>query len=156
MAVATQKIVTDLFDQAVETFNGALKTGLKVQEEATKWWLDAVGDAGSVQKVQQKVQEMVVDAIPAAQQNAEEYLKTLDRSCRSSLDLLKKAYEPGQCESVADCQAKTRELWEASLGALRTHAQAMVQLNGRIMESCNGLVRKTLSTCEIKAPAAAH
>ena len=154
MAVATQKIVTDLFEQAVDTFNGALKTGLKVQEEATKWWVDAMGDAGSVQKTQKKVQDMVTEAIPVAQQNTEEYIKTLDRSCRTSLDLLKKAFEPGQCESIADVQTKTRELWEASLGALRTHSQAMVQLNSKVTESCNGLLRKTLSSCETKAPAA--
>jgi hypothetical protein len=145
MQAASQKVVSELFDQAVETFNGALKTGLKVQEEATRWWLDVLGDAGSLQKVQHKLQEIVEDALPAAQKNAEECLKVLDRGSRTSMELLKKAFETGQSQSASEIQAKVRDLWEASLTALRSNAQAVVQLNARALEACSDLVGKTFA-----------
>ena len=119
MAAATEKMATDLMSQAMESFAGAMRTGLKVQEETAKWWLEAIGDAGSITCMQKKAQEFVDNAVPTLQQNAQECLKVLDQNSRNSLELLKKAYEAAQSESVAEVQAKMRDMWETSLATVR-------------------------------------
>ena len=142
MATKSQTFVTDMFEQAVDTFDAAMKAGVKAQEEATKWWSDLLGDAGSVQDWQRKAASVAGDVLPAAQKNAEEYLHVLEQNARNSMELLKKAFETGQSESVADLQAKTQKLWEASLATLRTNTQTVVQANAKALESLTDFARK--------------
>lgn len=142
MPATQQKMMTDLFQQAVETFEAAVQTGVKVQEEATRWWTDALSEAGSLQEWQKKAQTIVSEAIPTAQKNAEEYMKLIDQNYHNSLDLLKRAFETGQSDSLAQAQAKTQELWEATLTTLRTNAQAIVQANARALESWTSFARR--------------
>jgi hypothetical protein len=142
MVTVNEKLAGDLMNQAMENFSSAMKTGLKVQEEAAKWWLDAAGDAGSLVGMQKKAQEFVRSAVPALRANAEDYLRAMDQNSRKSLDLLKKAYDVAQSDSVADVQAKLREMWEDSLAAVRSNVQSAVQLNTRLMESYRDLVGK--------------
>ena len=42
----------------------------------------------------------------------------------------------------SEAREKIQALWEASLGTLRTNAQAMVQANTKAMESWSEFVRK--------------
>jgi hypothetical protein len=153
MAVKTEKIMTELMDQAVETFDAAMKTGLKMQEEATKWWSDTLGELASSKDWQDRMQTAAKEAIPMARQNAEETLRLIDENTRTSLDLLKKAFESAQPDSLAEAQARTQELWEASLAALRKNAQAVVQANSRALESFSAFAKKNFDGK--KAPAAA-
>ncbi len=157
MVAKPQRIVTELFEQAVDTFDAAVKAGVKLQEEAARWWSDVLSEAGSAQDWQRKMQSAMAEAIPTAQKNAEEGLRVLDQSTRSSLELLKRAFEAGQSESIAQAQAKAQELWEASLAAMRKNAQAMVQANARAMESWAHFARKNTDGRQTEPePAMAH
>jgi hypothetical protein len=135
MRTKMQSNVTELFDQAIETFDSALRTGVRIQEEATKWWTDMINEADSLQELQMRTRVMMNEAMPAAQKSVDQAMKLIDRTYRTSLDLLKKAFETGQSESIYEAQMKTQELWEATLAALRTNAQAIVQVNAQAMES---------------------
>jgi BMFP domain-containing protein YqiC len=135
MAMKPQQVMSELVEQAVGCFDAALKTGVKLQEDATKWWSDMLNEAGSIQEWQKKLTSCMTDAIPTAQKNAEECLHMIDQNTRSSMDLLKKAFDACQSESIADAQGKMQELWSASLSALRQNAQTIVQTNARVMES---------------------
>lgn len=135
MKTKMQSNVSELFDQAIETFDSALRTGVRIQEEATKWWTDMINEADSLQELQMRTRAMMNDAMPAAQKSVDHTMKLIDRTYRTSLDLLKKAFETGQSESMYEAQLKTQELWEATLAALRTNAQAIVQINAQAMES---------------------
>lgn len=142
-ATATESVTTEVLNQAVETFNSALRAGLKVQEESVRWWLDAMGEAGSLQAMQKKAEEIVESAIPTMQKNTQEYLKALDENSRNSLELLKKAMDTTQSESLAEVQGKMRELWESSLTAVRRNVQSMLQLNARVMQSYGQMLIRT-------------
>jgi len=142
MATATERLGTDLMKQAMESFSGAMRTGLKMQEEAAQWWMGALGDVGSPLGLQKKAQELMSSAVPMFQNNAQECLKVLDQNSRNSLDLLKKGFEVAQSESVAEVQAKLREMWERSLAEVRSNVQSVVQLNSRIMQTCSDFLSK--------------
>ncbi len=151
MVAKPQRIVTELFEQAVDTFDAAVKAGVKLQEEAAKWWSDVLSEAGTAQDWQKKMQAAMAEAIPTAQKNAEEGLKVLDQSTRSGLELMKRAFEAGQSESIAQAQAKAQELWEASLTAMRKNAQAVVQANARAMESWAAFARRNADGRQVEA-----
>lgn len=155
MEVKQQKMVAEMCEQAMDTFNGAFKAGVKMQEEMSKWWTDMVSESSPIQDWQKRAQTIWTDAIPLAQKTAEEGMKVIDQNYRNSLDLLKKAFDTAQSDSLADAREKIQALWEASLGTLRTNAQAMVQANARAMETWSEFVRKNFDGKPEGKPAAA-
>lgn len=145
MAVKPEQVVSDLCRQAVETFDATLKAGVKLQEEAAKIVTDSIGGVPSPQEWRQRANAIVKDAVPTARKNAEEYLRVIDQNTRNSLDLLKKAFDAGQFESITEAQAKTQELWEASLNAVRASAEATVQANTKAVEAWVEFAKRTAS-----------
>lgn len=136
--------VTGMFDQAVSTFGDALKAGVKIQEEVGKWWSDAMDQTGPAQEWQKKSRSIVSEAIPAAQKNAEEWLKVVEQNYRRSMELLKKAFDQTPAASSKDMQARTQDLWEASLDVIRDNAQAMSEANMKMMELWAGVLQKNV------------
>ena len=129
-----------VFDEAVATFNDAVKAGTKVQEEIGKWWSDALEQTGPAEQWQKKSKAVLSEAIPAAQKNAEEWLKLIEQNYKRSLGLFKKAWEvqPGD---AADMRAKSQQLWEESLELVRDNAQAVAQANVKMMEVWQRVLR---------------
>jgi hypothetical protein len=131
-----------LFDQAVETFEAALRAGIRVQEETFKCVTDAMSELGSPQDWQARAQRTIKETLPKLQKNAEEAVAAMNRSAKESLDLLNQAFEVAQVTNPEQAQTKMREMWEASLGVMRSNAQAMVQANARTLELWSSLFHK--------------
>jgi rubrerythrin len=138
------KPVTDLFEQAMKNYEQALKTGLKLQEEATKWWTTAATQSTTPQDWQKKVKAMTDDIIPETQKRMDECLKLIEQNSKTSVDLLKKAVAAAQATSVQDAQNKFLAFWEGSLNALRDTAQAVTQTNTKAIESWMEYARKSV------------
>jgi len=136
----TASRVSGLFDEAVQTFNEAVKAGTKVQDEIGKWWSDALQQAGPMEDWQKKSKAVMGEAIPAAQKNAEELLKLVEQNYKRSLSMLKKACDAQPADAAA-VHAKTQELWEGTLELVRDNATAMSQANLKMMEVWAGLLR---------------
>lgn len=125
----------ELFEQAAKNYEQALHAGFKLQHEAAKCWVDLVANGGSAQGWQAKFNQAATESLGAAQKRIEENLKLVEQSSRASLDLLKKAVEVAQAETVSASQSKIQEVWEASLSALRTNAAAITQANSKLLDS---------------------
>jgi hypothetical protein len=143
MAAKPEQIVSDLVKQAVDTFDATLKAGVKIQEEATKMWTQALGGATSAHQWQERATAVLNEAIPLAQKQGQEYLRLLEQNSRNSLELLHKAIDTGQSESVSDAQAKAQELWVATLNTLRSNTEAAVEANAKALDAWSALARKT-------------
>jgi hypothetical protein len=146
--------VTGLFDQAMEAFGESFKAGVKMQEDVAKWWTDTLEQTGPAQDWQRRSRAILNDAIPAAQKNSEEWLKVLDENYSRSVELLKKAFTADGVSNPADLQAKIKDLWEESLSVLKENAQAMAQVNVKMMDLWAETLRKNL-TAAVKTTAAA-
>lgn len=136
------KPVTDLFDQAVKSYEQALKTGVKMQEESAKYFSNLVNQTTSPQDWQKRMKTMTDDFIPQTQKSVDEGLKLIEQTSRASIELLKKAVATGQPSSVQDAQAKFLGLWEASLNAMRDTAVSVTQANNKAIESWVAYARK--------------
>ena len=142
-APATDDRFTTMLDQAVQTFGDALKAGVKVQEQVASFWTDALDKATPSPEWQKKSRSFVGEVVPAAQKNAEEWLKLMEQNYRRSMDLLKKAFDAGATASVTDLQSRTQALWESSLELVRENAQAMAKSNSKVMELWADLFKQT-------------
>ena len=141
-ATATKENVSGLFDQAVSTFGDAMKAGVKIQEEVGKWWSDALQQAGPVTDWQKQSRALVSEAIPAAQKNAEDWLKLVEQNYKRSMALLKKAFDTNA--DPAEIRVKTQQLWEESMELIRDNAQAMADANKKMLELWAGMLKKNV------------
>jgi hypothetical protein len=89
--------------------------------------------AGATSDFQKKSRAFFTDAIPAAQKNAEECLRLVEQNYRRSVELLKKAFEPGNVAVAGDLQAKLQGLGEQSAELIKENTQAMTQANLKVL-----------------------
>jgi hypothetical protein len=147
------KPVTDLFEQALKSYEQALKTGVKMQEESAKVFSDLVTQATSPQDWQKQMKSVTDDFIPQTQKTVDEGLKLIEQTSKSSVEFLKKAVALGQPTSAPEAQAKMLGLWEASLNTMRDTAVAVTQANNKAIESWIAYARKTAEPACSKAKA---
>jgi len=145
------KPVTDLFDQALKSYEQTLKTGMKMQEESAKVFSDLVTQATSPQDWQKQMKSITNDFIPQTQKTVDEGLKLVEQTSKTGIELLKKALAVGQPANAPDAQAKMLGLWEASLNAMRDTAVAITQTHNKAIESWVAYARKTAEPVGAKA-----
>ena len=136
------KPVTDLYDQAMKSYEQALKTGVKMQEESAKYFSNLVNQTTSPQDLQKRMKSVTDEFIPQTQKSVEEGVKLIEQTTRTSIELLKKAVAAGQPTSMQDAQAKFLGLWEASLNAMRDTAVSVTHANNKAIESWVSYARK--------------
>jgi len=140
--------------QGLKNYEQALRTGLKLQEEAGKCWTKLLNQAASPQDLQKQMASMVNDMIPATQKSMEGYLGLIEQNTRASVDLVKKGLEAAQATNYAEAQHKVTNFCESTLNALKANSQAIFDINARrLIHGC--LVKKaTAENHEPKAHAA--
>lgn len=136
------KPVSDLFDQAMKSYEQAWKTGAKMQEESAKYFSSFVSQTTTPGDFQKRVKAITEDFIPLTQRSFDEGMKMIEQSSRTSVELLKKAVAAAQATSPQDAQAKMLGLWEASLNAMRDSVIAVTQANNKALESWVACARK--------------
>lgn len=140
------KPVGYLFEQAMDSYEQAFKTGLKLQEEAGRIWTSLLEQSGPTREWQKTLRNMASEILPEAQKRMEEGLRLVEQNSRASLEMLKlfkKTVEAPQANPMAETQAKLLSFWETSLNSLRDSAQAVAQVNTQALESWMDLVRKS-------------
>jgi len=157
MSSRTESDVMQFLDTAVAAFGDALKTGVKAQEEMSKWWSDALSGGNPLGDWQARSRQMFDEAVPAAQRHGQEFLKLIEQNYRRSVELLKKAMDTDHNGSVDGLREKIRALWEESVAIVKENTETMAQANVKLLETWTDLVRKNFEQCEatVKTAAAA-
>lgn len=140
MSEKPRQLMADIMDQAVETIDMAIKNGVRMQEEASRWWSGMMGGSNPLQAMQREAEAAGEQTRPLVQETVEDSLRALDSSWRNGMDLFRKVLETGQ--SAAALQQKTQQLWEASISTLRTEMQAMAEVNARALERWTEIARE--------------
>jgi hypothetical protein len=136
--------VAELFDQAMKNYEQALKTGLKMQEEVTKWWSNLYCQPPWSAEWQKKMTAAMEDVFPAAQKNLEEGLRMIEQNSRASLELMRQTMEASQDVSLGDGNLRVQKLWQTSLNAVQTNAQSITNANARLMSTWANIAQKAM------------
>ena len=140
------KPVSDLFEQAMSSYEQAFQTGLKLQEESGRWWTMLLEQSAPSREWQKTVRTMANELLPEAQKRMEEGLRLVEQNSRASLEffkLFKKTVEVPHTNPVAESQTKLLSFWETSLDSMRDSAQAVAQANTQALESWMEILRKS-------------
>ena len=148
----------DMAEQTVKNCEQAMKNGLKLQEEAGKWWNNMAGQTGSAQDWQKRFSSatnVATNFTAATQKRAEELLDLAEKNARAGVELSKRAADAMQAPTVAESQHKWIEFWTASLGVVRSSSESMFQISGRALDSWVDFVQKNGEMNQIRIPKAA-
>jgi len=139
--------MSELMEQAMKNYEQALQSGLKLQEESSRWWTDFMTQSTTATDWQKRWKTAATQTIPIVQKRMEESLRLVEQSSQTSLDLLKQALAVTGSDSPANAQTKVQQLWEASLRALRQNTQAVAQANAKVVESWMQLLAAGTEPC---------
>ncbi|HEV2391005.1 MAG TPA: hypothetical protein VG146_01445 [Verrucomicrobiae bacterium] len=146
--------MSDMADTAMKNYEQAVRTGLKLQEEAGKCWTSMLNQATYSQDWQKQFTQMTGVAnnlMPLAQQRMEDFMALLEKNGHASTELMKKAVEAAQTPGLAESQTKWMEFWTASLGAVRSNAEAVGEMSSKAIDSWIDFVRKTSDGAQTRA-----
>ena len=143
--------VSEIADKTMKNYQQALQTGFKVQEEAMKCWNSVVNKtpaAPDMQKGFTNFTKVANSVLPAAQRRIEEVMDLMERNTRTGTELMRKAVDAAQAHGIGDGQNKWTDFWTSSVGAMRSNAEALAQINARAIDSWLEVVRKSSEMAE--------
>jgi len=148
------KPLSEAADKAMRNYEQAVRTGLKLQEEAAHLWTNLLNQSASPQDWQKRFSGATTVAngvLPAAQRRMQEVLDLMEQNTKASTDLLKKAADVCQTTTLPECQSKWLDLCTASVDLARSNFEALTQINSRAVDSWIDYVRKSRDVTEVKA-----
>ncbi|MBV8350890.1 MAG: hypothetical protein JO251_23470 [Verrucomicrobia bacterium] len=137
---ATSEAGDEVFQEAMRSYEKALKAGIQLQEESVNLWKDLLSKLGSPQELQAKLESMTADAFPKARERMEEFVETFNRMSKQTIDLFEKTLGVYQATSVPEAQRRVQDLIESSLTALRTNVHSALNTNAKIIADWKELV----------------
>ena len=137
---ATSETMDEVFQEAMRSYEKALKSGIQLQEESVNLWKDLLTKLGSPEEFQAKLESMTADAFPKARQRMEEFVETFHRMSNQTIDLFEKTLGVYQATSVPEAQRRVQDLVESSLAALRVNVRSALDTNAKIIVSWKELV----------------
>ena len=139
-AETTSQTFSEVFDEAMRSYEKALKAGIQLQEESVNLWKDLLTKLGSPEEFQAKLESMTADAFPQARKRMEEFVETFNRTSKQTMDLFEKTLGVYQATSVTDAQRRVQDLIESSLSTLRVNVHSALNTNAKIIASWKELV----------------
>jgi len=149
--------MSEMADKALKNYEQAMKTGLKMQEEASKWWSSVFSQTQLAQDWQKgwtNMTGMATTMMPLAQRRMEEVVTLMEKNSRTGADLMKKAVDASQTRAIAESQSKWMDFWTSSLGAVRANTEAFSDISTKAIDSWVQFVRKNSEATEVRMPKA--
>jgi ribosomal 50S subunit-associated protein YjgA (DUF615 family) len=146
---ATSDTIAELFQEAMRSYEKALKSGIQLQEESVNLWKDVLTKLRSPEEFQAKLESMRADVFPRARKRMEEFVGTFNRTSNQTIDLFEKTLSVYQAASVPEAQRRMQDLIESSLTALRIDVHSALNTNAKIIadwkELSSGQISETLT-----------
>ncbi|MGH7969029.1 MAG: hypothetical protein ACREIC_09920 [Limisphaerales bacterium] len=149
------KPMSEAADSATRNYEHAVRTGLKFQEEASRWWSSMLNQTSGTQDWQRRLNNlsgMTNSLVPMAQQRMEDMLAFIEKNNRTGTELMKRAVDAAQTPVLAESQAKWMEFWTSSMGAVRSNNEAMSEISNKAIDSWIEFVRNNSDITESRAP----
>lgn len=137
---------SEIFDQAMKSYEQALRTSARLQEDAARWWTNVLQQTSCTQEWQRQINTVVAEAIPTAEKNLEESLRLVDQSCKTGFNLLKRAVNSPRTNGTSDMQSQMQELFQTSLNVLHSNIQAITESQARVVESWTDFMRRGINS----------
>jgi len=106
-SAAMSATIAELFDKATRSYEKAVKSGIKLQEQSVNLWKDLLTVLGSTEEFQAKLASMTADAFRQARKRMEEFVETFNRTSNQTID----PFEKNKTENE-----QLEKVWSTGLG----------------------------------------
>lgn len=137
----------DLFQRAMESFETALRAGMKLQEESTHRCVEILRDVGSPLEWERTVPSKVTKAIAAMQQNVDQSIRFMNENAQQTVDLMEMAMKMHGTSPNGD--GEDGQFWTYAVNSMQTNAEIIRQANSRVLESWGELSKEVLQRVEV-------
>ena len=137
----------DLFQQAMGSFETALRAGMKLQEESTQRCVEILRDVGSPLEWERTVPAKVSKAIAAMQQNVDQSIRFMNENAQQTVNLMETALQMHRLDPEAN--EEDGYFWTYAVNAMQTNAEIIRQANARVLESWGELAKEVLQRVEL-------
>ncbi len=137
----------DLFQQAMDSFETALRAGMQLQEQSVQRCVEILRDVGSPLEWERTVPQKVTKAIAAMQQNVDQSIRFMNENAQQTVNLMEAALQVHQMNSNG--QGEESDFWTYALNSMQTNAEIIRQANARVLESWGELAKEVLQRVEI-------
>src|SRR5947207_1504709 len=120
ITVATNKS-TDVFQQAMGSFETALRAGMKLQEDSVQRCVEILRNVGSPLEWERTVPSQVAKAIANMQENVAQSIRFMNENAEQTVNLMEMAMQLQQADSRID--GEQGYFWKYALNAMRTNAE---------------------------------
>ena len=129
-----------IFQEAMRSYEKALKTGIQLQEESVNIWKDLLTKLGSPDELQDRMESFTSNIFPEARKRLEEIMEMFNRNSSQTLDLVQKSMGIYQATNMTDAERRIQELIESSLTTLRMNVHTALNTNAKIISSWKDMV----------------
>lgn len=153
-----QATMSDMTNKAMKNYEQAVRTGMKFQEEAGRYWSGMFNQASYAQDWQKRMASytsMANGLLPLAQRRMEDMMDLMEKSSRMSADLLKKATDAAQTPTVGEAQSKWLDFWTSAMVTTRANMEAASQVSTRAIDSWIDFVKKNSDLADLRTAKAA-
>jgi hypothetical protein len=147
MITAATNNSNDLFQQAMGSFETALRAGMKLQEDSVQRCVEILRNVGSPLEWERTVPSQVAKAVAAMQENVAQSIRFMNENAEQTVNLMETALQLHR----ADSQVNEEEgyFWTYALNAMRTNAEIIQQANARVLESWSQLAHEVLERIDV-------
>ena len=138
----------DLFHKALESFETALRAGMKLHEESTQRCVEILRDVGSPLEWERTVPMKVTKAIAAMQQNVDQSIRFMNENAQQTVSLMETALQMHQANNNGDNDEEIN-FWNYAVNSMQTNAEIIRQANARVVESWSELAKEVLQRVEV-------
>jgi hypothetical protein len=142
----------DLFQQAMGSFETALRAGMKLQEDSVQRCVEILRNVGSPLEWERTVPAKVTKAIAAMQEHVDQSIRFMNDNAQQTVSLMETALQMHQAnhdgEDGEDGDGEG-DFWIYALNSMQTNAEIIRQANSRVLESWAELSKEVLERVEI-------
>ncbi len=149
--------VSDMAEQIVSNYEQALRSSIKMQQEAVQCWSKWFNQSAPAEDWQRRVTRfthLVNQYVPENEKRVEELVDLMQANTRTGTELLKKVADATQTPMTSEGQNKWLEVWTSSMGAMRSSYERFMQIGGRAMDSWMDFAQKSSEMAQMHSKAA--
>ena len=136
----------------MRNYEQALRTSVKLQEEAGRWWTTMLNQTASAQDWQKRmtnITSMANGVMPVAQRRMEEVMELMEKNSRTGADLVKKAVEAARPPRSQNASPNGLMFGPPPWTWLE-RLEALTQINSRVIDSWIDFARKNTEVTEVR------
>lgn len=150
--------MSNMFRQAGETFQSAMETSCKMQQDALEACTKPMCNDEMVADVRERTNRIMDGGMKTMQKTFEDTHKFFDTAARTNMDLCRKVFDAARPAERNDLFETTRNMWQSTFDAMRSTVEQFTKCQMTGFENWSHFMNHTMACNgkgEMKKPVAA-